>query len=38
MNTDNRNVRLQQNVVLLTVMERAEDLIIINNINKKIKT
>ena len=29
MNTNNRNVRLQQHVVLLTVMERAEDLIII---------
>ena len=27
MNTNNRNVRLQQPVVLLTVMERAEDLI-----------
>ena len=27
MNTNNRNVRLQQHVVLLTVMEPAEDLI-----------
>ena len=27
MSTNNRNVRLQQHVVLLTVMERAEDLI-----------
>ena len=26
MNTDNRNVRLQQHVVLLTVTERAEGL------------
>jgi hypothetical protein len=29
MNTNNRFVSLQQNVVLLTVMEHAEDLIII---------
>jgi hypothetical protein len=28
MNTNNINVRLQQHVVLLTVMEHAEDLII----------
>jgi len=27
MNTNNRNVRLQEHVVLLTVMEHAEDLI-----------
>ena len=27
MNSNNRNVRLQQHVVLLTVMEHAEDLI-----------
>jgi len=27
MNTNNRNVRLQYHVVLLTVMEQAEDLI-----------
>ena len=27
MNTNNRNVRLQQNVVLLTAMKYAEDLI-----------
>jgi hypothetical protein len=28
MNTSNRNVRLQQHVILLIVMEHAEDLII----------
>ena len=36
MNTNNRNVRLQQHVVLLTVMERAEDLIFKNSSIVKI--
>ena len=34
MSTNNRNVGLQQHVVLLTVMERAEDLI--KNLNPTI--
>jgi len=36
MNTNNRNVRLQQHVVLLNVMEHAEDLI--KKVKKKKET
>jgi len=34
MNTNNRNVKLQQRVVLLTVKEHSENLIIKKNNNK----